>query len=115
MSTEKVEDTRLAELMAVNHRLKTVLSFLKTKHTTKTLDQAIERAESGIGDHSPLFVPIENTMVQGTRHMDSLLQLANALEIKAGIGRNADSVMDECVFLLEKKVALLKEINTLPK
>ena len=108
-SPETKEDPRLVELTAVNRRLKTVLGFLKTKHTAETLDCAIERAESGVGDKSAAFVPMESTMVRGTRHMNSLMQLAEMLEIKAEIGQ-ADHAMDECTALLERKVILLKEI-----
>ena len=108
-SPETKEDPRLVELTAVNGRLKIVLGFLKTKHTTATLDYAIERAESGIGDKSAAFVPMDSTMIKGTRHMDSLIQLAEMLEIKAEIGQ-VDHAMDECTALLEKKILLLRDI-----
>jgi hypothetical protein len=57
-------------------------------------------------------VSMDGAMVQGTRHMGSLLQLAEVLEIKAEMG-HADHAFDECTALLERKVALLKEIYTL--
>jgi len=110
-STETKQDPRLVELAAVNSRLKTVLAFLKTKHTSESLDGVIETAQSGLGDHSPAFVQVENTAVTGTRHLRSLLQLTEALEIKAEIGQ-ADHALDECRTLLERKVALLTELGS---
>ena len=111
-STEVKQDPRLVELAAVNCRLKTVLAFLKTKHTTQSLDGVIEASRSGIGDHSPAFVHVDgSTVVEGTRHLGSLLKLTEALEIKAEIGE-ADHAFDECVSLLERKVALLTELGS---
>ena len=111
-SSETKEDPRLVELTAVNRRLKTVLAFMKTKHTSETLNTAVERAEQGLGDHSAVFVPMENAIIQGTRHMGSLLQISEILEIKAEIG-HVDHVFDECTALLERKVGLLREIYRL--
>ncbi len=99
----------MVELAAINRRLKTVTSFLKTKHTTDTIERLIHQAENGLGDHTAAFVPIENTIVHGTKHMGALLQLAEMLEIKGEIGR-ADNVISECTALLERKVELLKVI-----
>jgi hypothetical protein len=56
-------------------------------------------------------VNVENTAVTGTRHLGSLLQLTEALEIKAEIGE-ADHALDECRKLLERKVALLTELGS---
>ena len=111
-SSEVKEDPRLVELTAVNRRLQTVLAFLKTKHTSESLDAAVERAESSLGDHSAMFVPMENAIIQGTRHLGALLTLTEALEIKAEIG-HADHAVDECTRLLERKVELLREIHRL--
>jgi hypothetical protein len=108
-SPETKEDQRLVELAAVNCRLKTVLAFLKGKHTAESLDGAIERAQSGIGDHTAAFVPLDNAHIMGTRHLGSLIHLAEALEIKAEIGQ-AEHAMDECTALLERKVKLLRQI-----
>jgi hypothetical protein len=41
--------------------------------------------------------------------MSALLQLSEILELKGGVGC-IDSAFDECETLLERKVALLKEI-----
>ena len=111
-SPETKEDPRLVELTAVNRRLKSLLAFLKTKHTEDSLNTIAKRAEAGVGDHTAMFVPMEGAMVHGTRHMGSLLQLAEVLEIKAEMG-HADNAFDECTALLERKVALLKEIYSL--
>jgi len=110
-SSETKEDPRLVELAAVNCRLKTVLSFLKTRHTSDSLDAMLETASAGVGDMSPVFVRVEgSTLVPGTRHMESLLRMTEAMEIKAEIGQ-ADHAMDECTRLLERKVELLRELG----
>ena len=108
-SSETKEDPRLVELPAVKCRLKTVLTFLKGKHTAESLETRIDEAKSGLGDHTSAFVQMESAMIRGTRHLGSLIQLAEALEIKAEIGQ-ADHVLDECTALLESKVKLLKQI-----
>ena len=108
-STETKEDPRIVELKEVNSRLKIVLSFLKSKHTAESLDNAIAEANQGLGDHTAAFMPVENTVIRGTRHLNSLMCLSEVLEIKAEIG-HADRVFDECRVLLERKVDLLKDI-----
>jgi hypothetical protein len=103
------EDPRAAELSAINSRLKTLTTFLKTKHTSDSMDRSIHRAEQDLGDHTAAFVSMDSAIVQGTRHMSALLQLSEILELKGGVGC-IDSAFDECETLLERKVALLKEI-----
>jgi hypothetical protein len=105
----EVQDPRVVELTAINRRLKTVMAFLKTRHTADSIETSIDQAKMGIGDHTDAFVPMENTLVKGTRHMGALLQLAEILELKGEIGC-ADSAFAECTALLERKVELLKEI-----
>jgi hypothetical protein len=109
MSESQQQDPRVVELTAINRRLKTVMTFLKTKHTPESIDRLIGQAETGLGDHTAAFVPVENTIVQGTRHMGALLQLADILELKGEIGC-ADKAFSECTALLERKVELLKSI-----
>ena len=111
-SSEVKEDPRLVELTAVNRRLQTVLAFLKTKHTSESLNAAVERAEADLGDHLAMFVPMDSAIVQGTRHLGALLQLTEALEIKAEMGQT-DHALDECTRLLERKVELLRQIHRL--
>ena len=105
----KEEDPRRVELSAVNQRLKTVFAFLKTKHTSESLNTTIEQAESRVGDHTAAYVPMENAILHGTRHVGALLQLAEVLELKGEIG-HADHAFEECRTLLERKVAILKQI-----
>jgi len=109
MASSKEEDPRVAELAAINQRLKTLTAFLKTKHTSDSIDRSISRAEEGLGDHTAAFIPLDSTIIQGTRHMNSLLQLTEILELKGEVGR-ADNAFKECTALLERKVELLKEI-----
>ena len=106
---EAKDDSMLAELAAVNTRLKTVMAFLKTRHTSDSLDSEIQNVQSRLGDYTPAFVPVDSAMVRGTRHMGSLLQLIELMEIKAGVS-HADHALEECTALLERKVALLKAL-----
>lgn len=109
MASSEEEDPRVVELTAINRRLKTVTTFLKTKHTPESIERLISQAETGLGDHTAAFVPVENTIIQGTKHMGALLQLADVLELKGEIGC-ADNAFTECTALLERKVELLKSI-----
>ncbi len=104
------EDPRLVELAALNSRLNTVKTFLKSKHTSESLDAAVRAWQPHVGDHSPSFVQIDNAMVRGTRHMDSLLHLTEAMEIRMQIGQ-PDRAVEECVMLLERKVELLEALS----
>ena len=109
MASSEEEDPRVVELTAINRRLKTLTAFLKTKHTPDSIDRSIHRAEQDLGDHTAAFIPMDTTIVQGTRHMSALLQLSEILELKGEVGC-VDNAFDECKTLLERKVALLKEI-----
>ena len=111
MSKPEVEDPRVTELKEINCRLKTVISYLKSKHTPRSIESRISDAEGGLNDHTSAFVPIENTMIEGTRHIGSLFQLCDALEVKAEMGGSGAGALKECSSLLERKVKLLKDIH----
>jgi hypothetical protein len=113
MSKPEVEDPRVTELKEVNCRLKTVTSYLKSKHTPRSIESRISDAEGGLNDHTPTFVSLENTMIEGTRHIGSLFQLCDALEVKAEMGGSGSGALKECGRLLERKVRLLKDIHSL--
>ena len=110
MQSSKEPDTRIKELTAVNCRLKTLYSFLKTKHTSDSLNRATELAQQGIGNHTPTFVPVDGVTVQATRHFGSLMQLAEILEMRNAVG-NPDAIVEECTALLERKVELLSDLG----
>jgi hypothetical protein len=57
-----------------------------------------------------LAVPNLTCFDAGTRHLKSLLLMAEILETKAEMG-SADNVIQECVCLLERKIELLREIH----
>lgn len=109
MASSEEEDPRVVELTAINRRLKTLTAFLKTKHTSDSIDRSINQAEQGLGDHTAAFIPLDSAIIQGTRHLSSLLQLSEILELKGEVGRT-DNAFDECTALLERKVTLLKDI-----
>ena len=105
---QETEDPRIAELREVNARIKTVISFLKAKHTPRSIESSITDAKVYLDDHTPAFVTHESGMFEGTRHVGSLLQLCDALEVKAEMGKT--DTLSECTRLLERKVALLREV-----
>ena len=112
MQSSKEPDTRIKELTAVNCRLKTLYSFLKTKHTSDSLNRATELPQQGIGNRTvtPTFVPVDGVTVQATRHFGSLMQLAEILEMRNAVG-NPDAIVEECTALLERKVELLSDLG----
>jgi hypothetical protein len=113
MSKPEVEDPRVTELKEINCRLKIVISYLKSKHTPRSIESRISDAEGGLYDHTSAFISLENTMIEGTRHIGSLFQLCDALEVKAEIGGSGSEALKECGLLLERKVKLLKEIHSI--
>ncbi len=104
------EDPRLAELREINSRLTTVISFLEAKRTPRSVEASISDAETFLDDHTPAFVRYGGggSAFEGTRHVQSLLQLSELLEIKAEMGKK--DALAECTSLLERKVKLLKEV-----
>ena len=96
----------MTELTAVNCRLKTLYAFLKTKHTSDSLNHATELAQYGIGNPAPAIVPVDGVTVKAPRHFGSLMQLAEILEIRNSISE-PDAVVEECTALLERKIELL--------
>lgn len=104
------EDPRIAELREINARLKVVLRYLKAKHTPRSIESSIAAAEGGLNDHTPAFITVESTMIEGTRHLGSLLRLCDALDIKAEMGGAGAGALDECTALLERKLRLLREV-----
>ena len=102
------EDPRIAELREVNARIKTVVSFLKAKHTPRSVDNAIANVQPFLGDHTPAFVLHDSGSFEGTRHVGALLTMCDALEVKASMGKT--DALTECTTLLERKVQLLREL-----
>ena len=105
------EDPRKTELNEINSRLKTVVAYLKAKHTPHSVETSIEDAETYINDHTPAFITLDSSTFEGTRHVSSLFRLCDALEVKASMGGSV--AMDECAALLARKVSLLKEVYLL--
>ena len=110
MSKSEVEDPRVVELKEVSCRLKIVISHLKSKHTRRSIEASIADAEGGLNDHTSSFISLENTMIEGTRHIGSLFKLCDALEVKAEMG--GVGALKEWRSLLERKAELLKEIHS---
>ena len=102
------EDPRVAELREINARLTTVISFLEAKQTPRSVESSIADAETYLGDQTPSFVKHNGSTFEGTRHVKSLLQLCELLEVKADMGKT--DALSECTSLLERKVKLLREV-----
>jgi hypothetical protein len=108
--TEGGEDPRLAELREINARLTTVISFLEAKQTPRSVEAAISDAETYLDDHTPAFIKHHGSgsAFEGTRHLRSLMQLCDLLEVKGEMGKK--DALAECTSLLERKVMLLREV-----
>ena len=102
------EDTRIKELREINTRLTTVISFLTAKQTPRSIESSIADAETYLEDHTPAFIMHDSGAFEGTRHVGSLLQLCDALEVKAELGKT--DALTECTALLERKVDLLRGV-----
>ncbi len=106
---EEGEDPRMAELREINARLTTVISFLEAKQTPRSIEAAISDAETYLDDHTPAFIRHGGGgAFEGTRHVKSLMQLSELLEVKAEMGKK--DALSECTSLLERKVMLLREV-----
>lgn len=110
MSGTPDEDARLVELTAINRRLKTVMSFLKSKHSAESLAYAEEQAARNIQDFSPAYVHLDGVVIEATRHLGALLQLSDVLELRHQVGQPENAV-EECATLLERKVEILQGLG----
>jgi hypothetical protein len=108
METEK--DPREVELSEINTRLKTVITLLKKGYTVAVLDEEIAKAEEGLGDNTDVFIFHDAASFQGSRHLQSLLQLERALDTKV-LFEGKKNMQRECTKLLERKIALLRELH----
>jgi len=109
-SESATEDPRIVELKEINARLKTVIAYLKAKHTPRSIETSIADAEQFLNDHTPAFITFDSTSFEGTRHVGSLLKLCDALEVKVDMGGTGKGALKECTALLERKVQLLREV-----
>ena len=108
---EAAKDPREVELSEINARLKSVITLLRGGHTVAALDADIACAEEGLGDASDVFIFHGSGSFRGTRHLQSLLELESALETKV-LFQGGANVHKECARLLERKVALLRELHS---
>jgi hypothetical protein len=110
MPSGESEDIRITELRELNVRLTTVVSYLKAKHTPRSILTSIADAEHSLNDHTPAFITLDSASFEGTRHVGSLMKLCSALEIKVEMGGLGDGALAECTSLLERKIQLLREV-----
>jgi hypothetical protein len=107
---EKEKDPREVELSEINSRLKSVMHLLKNGHTLQAVEEEISRAQDGIGDESDVFIFHDSSSFQGTRHLQSLLRLERALDTKL-LFAGRKNMQKECSRLLERKVALIRDLH----
>ena len=107
-STTEV-DPREEELRETEARLTTLLALLRGKHTPKSVQASMDAAQERLNDHSPYFVKMGSDTFQGTNHLQGLIHYAEALELRIDMG--ARHPLKETVKLLERKIALLKELH----
>ena len=107
-SNKQSEDPRIVELRELNARLITVISFLKNKQTPRSIESSIANAETYMHDHTPAFIVHDSGTFEGTRHLGSLLQMCDSLEVKSEMGKT--DTLTECTALLERKVKLMRDL-----
>jgi hypothetical protein len=103
-------DPREAELSDINKRIKCVVHLLKSGCTIDSLDDEISKATEGLGDASDVYIFHDSGVFKGSRHLQSLLKIESAMETKL-LFAGRKNIQKECVQLLERKLALVKEIN----
>jgi hypothetical protein len=105
------EDPREKELREVSARLKELHELLKNKHTPQTIKEAIAQAEERLGDPTEIFIHSDGKFFKGTQHIKALIHLSEALDLRVKMG--ARHPLKEFERLLERKIALTKELNGL--
>ena len=103
------EDPRVAELREVSARIKELHDLLKNNHTPDTIKQSIAQAEERLGDHSEIFIHSDSKFFRGTQHIQALIHLSEALDLRVKMG--ARHPLREFERLLKRKIALTKELN----
>ena len=108
MDTEK--DPREVELSEIQSRLTTVFNLIGNNITVDKLDAEIASAENMLGDQNYTFIFHGSSAFTGTRHLKGLLQMEKALDTKV-LFQGKKDLHKECVRLLERKLALVRELN----
>ena len=104
-------DPREAELLEINRRLVSVKHLLANNITMEALDHSITCANVGLGDETDVFIFENNaSSFKGSRHLQSLLKLENALDTKVLFNGEKD-LQNECARLLERKIELLRGLQ----
>lgn len=107
---EKEKDPREQELAETKSRLSTVLTLVKNRVTVDGLDAEIAKAEEELGDNTKVFIFQDAISFEGTKHLRSLLRIDKALDTKVLFEGKKD-MHKECVKLLERKLALVRELH----
>ncbi len=109
MPTTATVDPREEELRSIESRLTTLLSLLENKHTPESVKQAMENAETLLEDHSPMYVRSGGALFEGTRHIQGLIHMQDALKLRIDMGTRHP--LKETKRLLERKIALMRELH----
>jgi len=102
-------DPREEELRKIESRLTTLLSLLENKHTPESVKQSMENAAELLEDHTPMFVRSGGATFEGTKHIQGLIHMQEALKLRIDMGTKHP--LKETKRLLERKIALLRELH----
>ena len=108
-NTPATVDPREEELRRIESRLTKLFSMLKGNHTPESVKQAMDNAQDRLEDHTPMFVKMDGASFQGTNHLQGLIHFQEALQLRIDMGKRHP--LNETVRLLERKIALMRELN----
>ena len=103
------EDPREKELREISTRITELHDLLKNRHTPDSVQTAIADASSRLGDQSEIYIHADSKSFAGTMHVQSLIKLNDALDLRIKMGKRHP--MKEFERLLERRVALLRELH----
>jgi hypothetical protein len=104
-------DPREEELRKIEARLTKLFPLLENKHTPESVKQAMQNAESLLEDHTPMFIHSGGAMFEGTRHVQGLIHLQDALQLRIDMGTKHP--LAETKRLMERKIALLRDLHNI--
>jgi hypothetical protein len=110
INMEEQKDPREVELSEIQARLGIVVNLVKNSVTIDGLDKEIAAAERELNDTTEVFIFHDSSAFQGSCHLRSLLRIDKALDTKV-LFQGKKDVHKECVKLLERKLALVRELN----
>ena len=103
-------DPREEELREIEARLTKLFALLRGNHTRQSVQASLEQAEKRLNDRRPFYVKMGSDSFEGTHHLQGLIHYAEALQLHIDMGRRNPA--NEATSLLERKIQLMKELNS---